>query len=122
MRSKRYFDCDLESWKEFDNKEYNYKTKQYEYDGKVDVKDKEVIFARMRQESYEGYAQMIYQRKGKLYEVTGSHCSCYGFEGQWDPTEITWDQLAMRPAVKDPKSYSYDADLAAIVNKHVPRG
>lgn len=21
-----------------------------------------------------------------LYEVSGSHCSCYGFEGQWEPS------------------------------------
>lgn len=30
---------------------------------------------------------------GKLYEVHGSHCSCYGFEGQWEPTETTGKYL-----------------------------
>lgn len=30
---------------------------------------------------------------GKLYEVNGSHCSCYGFEGQWSPEETTVDYL-----------------------------
>lgn len=24
-----------------------------------------------------------------LYEVNGSHCSCYGFEGQWEPSLTT---------------------------------
>ena len=28
-----------------------------------------------------------------LYEVHGSHCSCYGFEGQWTPEETTLEYL-----------------------------
>jgi hypothetical protein len=30
---------------------------------------------------------------GKLYEVHGSHCSCYGFEGQFSPEETTLEYL-----------------------------
>lgn len=30
---------------------------------------------------------------GKLYEVRGSHCSCYGFEGQFEPEEATLEYL-----------------------------
>lgn len=30
---------------------------------------------------------------GKLYEVRGSHCSCYGFEGQFEPEEATVEYL-----------------------------
>ncbi len=31
-------------------------------------------------------AFIVYKAKnGKFYEVHGSHCSCYGFEGQWEP-------------------------------------
>lgn len=29
----------------------------------------------------------------KLYEVHGSHCSCYGFEGQWKPEETSMEYL-----------------------------
>lgn len=31
----------------------------------------------------------LFKQKGKLYEVHGSHCSCYGFEGQWEPEETS---------------------------------
>ncbi len=30
---------------------------------------------------------------GKLFEVHGGHCSCYGFEGQFTPEETTMDYL-----------------------------
>lgn len=30
---------------------------------------------------------------GVLFESHGSHCSCYGFEGQWDLEETTPDYL-----------------------------
>ena len=30
---------------------------------------------------------------GKLFETHGSHCSCYGFEGQFEPEETTVDYL-----------------------------
>ena len=30
---------------------------------------------------------------GKLYETHGSHCSCYGFEGQFEPEETTVEYL-----------------------------
>ena len=40
--------------------------------------------------SYEGRAFVLIVRDGKLYEINGSHCSCYGFEDQWseEPTFI----------------------------------
>ena len=30
---------------------------------------------------------------GKLYETHGGHCSCYGFEGQFEPEETTVEYL-----------------------------
>lgn len=30
---------------------------------------------------------------GELFEVNGSHCSCYGFEGQFNPEKTTVDYL-----------------------------
>jgi hypothetical protein len=35
-------------------------------------------------------------KDGKLYEVHGSHCSCYGFEGQFDLEETTIEALKFR--------------------------
>ena len=43
---------------------------------------------------YNGCSWIIYEYKGKLYEVNGSHCSCYGLEGQWDPEETDWRAIA----------------------------
>lgn len=31
----------------------------------------------------------VFRKGRKLYEVHGSHCSCYGFEGQWNPEETS---------------------------------
>ena len=33
---------------------------------------------------------------GSLSEVNGSHCSCYGFEGQWDETEVLPEALKQK--------------------------
>jgi hypothetical protein len=44
--------------------------------------------------SYEGYALVIYRNGDTYYSVSGSHCSCYGLEGQWEPTDYTKDVLA----------------------------
>lgn len=41
-------------------------------------------------------AWFLFEKEGKLYEVHGSHCSCYGFEGQWSPEETTKQALMKR--------------------------
>ena len=48
---------------------------------------------------YDGEAHVIFRKDGKLYEVNGSHCSCYGLEGQWTPEETTLAALLARPNV-----------------------
>lgn len=57
----------------------------------------EIILAAYGGGSYEGDAFVLFERDGKLYEVNGSHCSCYGLEDQWTPEETSWAALAMRP-------------------------
>ena len=47
----------------------------------------EVLVAVNHQEDYEGDAWVVFRNGGKYYTVEGSHCSCYGFEGQWSPEE-----------------------------------
>lgn len=47
----------------------------------------EVIYAEYDRPGYEGYANVIYRNGDRFYWAHGSHCSCYGLEGQWDPEE-----------------------------------
>lgn len=46
--------------------------------------------------SYCGSSLVIFSKDGKLWEVNGSHCSCYGLEGQWQPEETSWEAIAKR--------------------------
>ena len=34
------------------------------------------------------------KQTGTLYENYGSHCSCFGFEGQWEPEETSYGHIA----------------------------
>lgn len=45
------------------------------------------IYGYYSYEDYSGEAFVLFEKGGKLYEVNGSHCSCYGLEGQWQPEE-----------------------------------
>lgn len=48
------------------------------------------VFAAYDTEDYEGTALVITSQDGKAYQVVqGSHCSCYGLEGQWEPSDHT---------------------------------
>lgn len=58
--------------------------------------DDEILFASYGGGSYEGDAFVLYRKDGKLYEVSGSHCSCYGLEGQWGPEETYIAALAQK--------------------------
>lgn len=61
-----------------------------------DLKNAEHIFAAYNQESYEGDALVIWKKSGKIFENHGSHCSCFGLEGQWDPEKVTKKALKHR--------------------------
>lgn len=54
------------------------------------------IFAQYETPPYEGYAWVIFVEDGKFYEVHGSHCSCNGLEGQFDPEETTAEAIIHR--------------------------
>lgn len=70
--------------------------------------DEEILFAAYGlEEAYSGSALVIYERDGELYEVHGSHCSCYGLEGQWEPEETTWEALRMGDRLRS--GYATDA-------------
>ena len=55
---------------------------------KEDTEQYDVLFFEDEQNGYEGSAWGLLREKstGKLFEISGSHCSCHGYEGQWSPT------------------------------------
>lgn len=58
--------------------------------------DEKILLAVYNQESWEGDAYVLFERYGKLYEVHGSHCSCYGLEDQWQPEETSWEFMVSK--------------------------
>lgn len=55
-----------------------------------------ILYAAYAVESYEGNARVVGRRPdGTLWIIEGSHCSCRGLEGQWEPDETTPGALAM---------------------------
>lgn len=56
----------------------------------------EIILAAYGDDNYSGDAFVLFRKDGKLYEVNGSHCSCNGLEGQWEPEETTAEALRHR--------------------------
>lgn len=62
-----------------------------------DLNGVEILYAEYEREGYDGSAWVLFRKDNKLYEVNGSHCSCYGLEGQWEPTLTTVKALLMRP-------------------------
>lgn len=55
-----------------------------------------ILLASYGTPDYAGYAFVLFERGGKLYEVDGSHCSCHGLEEQWEPEETTVAELRHR--------------------------
>jgi len=56
---------------------------------KSEIEKYRILFALVDYPDYEGLAYYVLQEKatGKLFDVSGSHCSCHGFEGQFEPQE-----------------------------------
>jgi hypothetical protein len=119
-----------DGWDDFSSawSDYDYSAKtQPIVDGLA--KDGEILFASYGGGSYAGDALVLFERDGDLYENTGSHCSCYDLEGQWEPEKTTWDALARRnrPST-DQYSYhclsEHDSDAIEafwkLVDSHVP--
>lgn len=72
-----------------------------------------ILFASYGYGDYSGQAFVLFEESGKLYEVNGQHCSCYGLEGQWEPEETTLEALKYRLENGNfGKSNDYDNDFA----------
>lgn len=55
-----------------------------------------ILFASYSCDNYEGDAYVLFEREGQLFEVFGSHCSCYGLEGQFEEEESSLDAIEHR--------------------------
>jgi hypothetical protein len=86
----------LECWNRWEDIRKDYSKSPWDNQICKDVPEQEpaCVFACYAQPSYEGYASVVYTNDGIVFYVTeGSHCSCYGLEGQWDPTEHSLEEL-----------------------------
>lgn len=84
--------------REFSNYGWDYETNTSR-EGNPDIGDNvEILIADYTYEDYYGSAWVLFRdtNNGKLYEVHGSHCSCYGLEDQWSPEEANIDAVLMR--------------------------
>ena len=75
---------------------FSYHYGEIDNDMKNEMKNCKILFAWYGYCSYDGSAFVLFERDGKLYEVNGGHCSCYGLEGQWDPEETSVEVLRHR--------------------------
>lgn len=55
-----------------------------------------ILYANYSLDGYEGQAFVLFMQNGRLYEVHGAHCSCYGLEDQWEPEETSVLSLKRR--------------------------
>ena len=55
-----------------------------------------ILLASYSYEDYNGEAYVLFKSGRKLREVQAAHCSCYGLEGQWEPTDVTKQDLLYR--------------------------
>lgn len=84
----------------------------------VELEGVEILLASYTYEDYSGNAFVLFRKDGKLWEVNGSHCSCYGLEeDQWDPEEATLDSLARRLDAHDYHLSDCHSELVEIVRK-----
>lgn len=56
----------------------------------------DVLLASYSYQDYSGDAFVLLKKDNQLFEVNGSHCSCYGLEDQWAIEESTKEGLLKR--------------------------
>ncbi len=74
--------------------------------------DLEIIVASYVHEQYDGQALVVFKQAGHLFMLEGSHCSCYGLEGQWEPDRTTVRALAKQARGLD-EQYHGEGRIAA---------
>lgn len=72
----------------------------------------EVLVAYYGYESYSGNSVVMYRNGTSYFIVEGSHCSCYGLEGQWNPEEYNSKELFLK--ILETRSFYGDPELEKI--------
>jgi hypothetical protein len=91
----------------------------------ADLQGVNILLASYTYEDYSGYAFVLFEKNGKLYEVNGSHCSCYGLETedishgetQWQPEETTKEALIHRLTEGYLGHNEFDDELRQVLDK-----
>ncbi len=78
------------------NKEYWLEKKQQMDEALKKYADVNILFASYGTDNYSGDAWVLFEKDGQLFEANGSHCSCYGLEGQWSPEPVVLEELKTR--------------------------
>jgi len=93
--------------------QYNYK-KEIAMEFEINLKDLdncEILISNFNYD-YDSEVFILFRKGKKLYEVNGSHCSCYGYENQWLPELVTKEALLHRADKKAEfkrySQYSYE--------------
>lgn len=83
------------------------------------LKGAKILLAWYGDGDYCGSAFVLFKRGSKLYEVHGSHCSCYGLEGQWEPEETSVEALAhiLKDGYMISDSYDYAEEANAALKR-----
>lgn len=70
---------------------------------------------------YEGDAYFLisHRETGELFEVSGSHCSCMGFEDQWSPKLTTVSYLCSQHYSYGNKHPDMKLFMNKLFNKHL---
>lgn len=93
--------------------------REYEGTSREDLEGATILLAWYGYGSYCGSSLVLYKKNDKLYEVNGSHCSCYGLEDQWRPEETSWAALAMRNLSSDDEGAGEAQELLTkLVEEH----
>ncbi|WP_276976795.1 hypothetical protein [Flavobacterium filum] len=80
----------------YDFEDFQWRTKENQEKVVKNYDGINILFASYSYENYSGDAYVLFEKNGKLFEVFGSHCSCYGLEGQFEPDEVSLEELNMR--------------------------
>lgn len=105
------------------NKEYRGEFQQWShvaesFSGECPQSEPRYVFAEYQVPGYEGYSTVITSDDGEKFRVVeGSHCSCYGLEGQWEPTEHTKPEVEKMMEA----SYGFFHDNLADLSKWLKR-
>lgn len=83
------------------------------------LRDAEIMIAYMSEGSWgcDSDAFIVFRKDGVLYEAHGSHCSCFGFEGQWEPDPIESIEAVLKREDYALAGGGYDSDAAGNASK-----